>query len=238
MAAPSLDDAIDDNRPTSDDVPRIDIDALYDNLKMPERAIHRQTVDLMALAATRLLGDEVWIFRDLNWYPPDGGTATAPDIMVLPRAALDELPRSYRQDKTGGPPPLAVVEIASDDDSYARVRAKARRAQQLGSVFYLVVVENQQSDDDQSVLRLGADDAELTAWTGRPIPELGDIALSFTNGVPTLTLPDGTTAQSDADLVATAEGRADAAEGRADAAEARVRALEARLRDLGAEPSG
>lgn len=202
-----------------------------DDLKMPERAIHRQTADLIGLAATHLLGTEVRVFRDLNWYPDDGGTAIAPDVMVLPRAAADPLPRSYRQDETDGPPPLAVVEVASDTDTFASLRSKARRYQRLGTTVYVVVV-----DEDPCVLRLGSDDEEFIDWTGRPIPELGGPVLDIDGGRPRLTMPDGLQAASDAALMAAMEERAEAAESRASEAERRAEELAARLRALGEEP--
>jgi Uma2 family endonuclease len=199
-----------------------------DDLKMPERAVHRQTADLLGLAATHLLGAEVRVFRDLNWYPSDGGTAVAPDVMILPRTAVDPLPRSYRQDETGGPPPLAVIEIASDTDTFASLRAKARRYQRLGTTVYVVVV-----DDEPCVLRLGPDDDEFVDWTGRPLPELGGPSMDVVDDGPRLTMPDGVQAASDAELMAAVEERAAQ---RAEEAERRAEELAIRLRALGEEP--
>jgi hypothetical protein len=209
-----------------------DNDLNPDDLKMPERALHRQTVDLLALGATERLGPAVWVFRDLNWYPDDGAGPVAPDIMVLPRSALDELPTSYRQEDVVGPPPLVVVEVASDSDTFASLRAKAHRYRRLGTTAYVVVL-----DDDQCVLRLGPSDVELVSWTAEPIPELGDLCLEFADGEPLLTLPDGTTGRSDADLMAAMRRRAEVAEGRAEVAEGRAEALAAQLRVLGVEPA-
>ncbi len=175
---------------------------LPDDLKMPERAVHRRAVDVIGLASTRLLGPSIRVFRDMNWYPADGGNATAPDIMFLPAEAVEASPRSYRQ--ADGPPPLVVVEIPSDDDGFAAFRAKAKRAQANGSVVYIAVVDG----PDRVVLRLGLDDTEFVAWTGRPISELGGLRIDYDDGELTVVLPDGLRARSDADLVSAAETKA------------------------------
>lgn len=193
-----------------------------DLLKMPKSAPHSRTVDLLALATTHLLGTEVWVFRDLNWYPTDGGNAVAPDVMVLPRPALDAPPKSYRQDESGGPAPLAAVEVVSDTDSFAALRAKARRYQRLGAVAYVVIL-----DDEHGVLRLGPDDGELVSWIGAPLAELGGFRLEFVDGDLELTMPDGTTARTGSDLIAAA----------ADKAEREAQALRDQLRSLGVEPT-
>lgn len=216
-----------------------------DDLKMPERAAHRRAVDVIALAATRLLGSEVRIFRDMNWYPIDGGPVTAPDIMVLPATAIEESPRSYRQ-PAGGPAPGVIVEVPSDSDGFGAFRAKAKRAQSLGSVVYIVVVD----DPDQVVLRLGLDDAEPVEWTGRPAPEFGGIIIDVGEEGIVVELPTGERAASDGELLAIFAGRADALADRADAladradamaqrADAmaqRADAMADRLRELGIDP--
>lgn len=199
-----------------------------DDVKMPERHLHRQTIDVIALAASGLIAPELRIFRDMNWYPTDDGGPIAPDMMVLARAAIEELPRSYRQDQTKGPAAVVAVEIASDTDTFASLRAKARRYQRLGTTAYVVVL-----DHDQCLLRLAAGDSELVTWTGRPMPELGDLRVEFDGEHPFVRLPDGTTAHTDADLVDHARQQA---QGRADAAEGRAEALAARLRALGVDP--
>lgn len=190
-----------------------------DDVKMPERPVHRQAVDLIALAATQLLGPQSRVFRDMNWYPADGGGAVAPDVMVLPADALEAWPRSYRQDRTGGPPASVAVEIPSDTDTFVSLRAKAHRYQRLGTVTYVVTVD----DGELDVLRLGIEDREFGPWTGQPIPELGGLRLHFEDGVLVATLPDGTTGRSDSDLV--------------DQARRRVEALTAQLEALGVEPA-
>ena len=134
-----------------DDHPLVD----PDQLKMPEADGHRCAVDLIGLAAIRLLGPEFRVFRDMNWYPTGGGNPVAPDLMVLPADATEPRPTSYRQDQTDGPSPTVVVEVPSECDSFVSFREKAFRYQSLGTTVYLVVVEGA-----CSVLRLGADDTE------------------------------------------------------------------------------
>jgi Uma2 family endonuclease len=197
-----------------------------DDVKMPERPVHRQAVDLVALAATQLLGSESRVFRDMNWYPADGGGAVAPDVMVLPADAVEAWPRSYRQDRTGGPPARVAVEVPSDTDTFVSLRAKARRYQRLGTVTYVVTVD----DGELDVLRLGIEDREFAPWAGQPIPELGGLRLDFDDGDLVATLPDGTTGRSDSDLV---EQVREAEE----TARRKIEALTAQLEALGVEPA-
>lgn len=205
-----------------DDPPVVD----PDQLKMPEAAAHRGAVDLIGLAATRLLGPDTRVFRDLNWYPTDGGGPMAPDLMVLPAGAVEPSPTSYRQDQTGGPPPMVVVEVPSESDTFVSFRAKAFRYQGLGTVVYLVVVEGPR----QTVLRLGPnDDGEPRPWVDQPIAELGGLRLGFDGGELVAITPAGVRAARDVDLLTQAEDRATAAEERA---EALLRQLQA----LGVEP--
>ena len=188
-----------------------------DLLKMPESGPHSETVDLLVLTVRHLLGEEVWVFRDLNWYPVDGGNAMAPDVMVLPRSAVESPPKSYRQDQLDGPYPLAVIEVASDTDTFAGLWAKCRRYQRLGTTAYVVVL-----DDEPNVFRLGPDDPELVSWIGRPVDELGEFSIDFPSKQPMVTLPDGTSATSNADFLASAERR--------------IRELTSQLEALGVEP--
>ncbi len=204
-----------------------------DTLKMPEASAHRHAIDLIGLAAARALGPEWLIFRDLNWYPRDGGGPVAPDLMVLPQGATERFPTSYRQDQTGGPVPAAVVEIPSENDSFSSFRSKAVRYQRLGAVVYLVVVDGA----GQAVLRLGPGDREPQAWADRPIGELGGIRLAFAAGELVATTPDGLRATGDRGLLDAIEARSAAAsEERAEAAEERAEALARQLRALGVEP--
>lgn len=197
-----------------------------DELKVPENAQHRQVVDVVALAATGLLGSHLRIFSDMNWYPPDDGNAVAPDIMVVPTAAIEATPKSYRQDQTGGPPPTVVVEIPSPTDSFVSFRAKAFRYRSLGTVTYVIVV----GGSNDVVLRLGPDDPEPQPWTDRPIDELGGLRLGFADGELVVTTPHGLSATSDQELLE-AE-----AQSRAATAEARAATLAERLRQLGVDP--
>lgn len=210
-----------------------------DDLKMPESPAHRRTVDAIALVAARLLGPDHQIFRDMNWYPTDGGNAIAPDLLVLPSDALalpagaaDRWPKSYRQDQTGGPTPSVVVEVPSSSDGFIPLRAKARRCRQLGAAVYLVVV----ADSPPEVLRLHPDGRGTEPWIDRPIPELGGLRIGFDDGALLVTSPDGLRVTSDEELAAKLETRAEQAASRADRAETRADALAERLRSLGVDP--
>lgn len=210
-----------------------DEDELFDpdDLKMPENPHHRRAVDAIGLAATSLLGPEFEIFRDMNWYPPDGGNAVAPDVMVLPAGAFVAAPdlkpgepvKSYRQDKTGGPPPVVVVEVPSDTDTFTSLRAKAHRYLALGVPVYIVAI------DEPVVDRLDPDRPGIENWIDKPIPELGGLQLTFEDGEVAVVLPDQIVATSDHEILAATKDRLHAAEQRA--AE-----LEQRLREAGIDP--
>ena len=175
-----------------------------DDLKMPESPDHRQVVDAIGLAAAAQLGPSYQLFRDMNWYPPDGGNAMAPDIMVLPAGAFvpppgadpDDRLKSYRQDKTGGPPPIVVAEVPSESDGYVHLRAKASRCCALGAVVYIVLF-----DPPRLIERFTPDDPHPRDWNDQPIPELGDIRLAFVDDRLTVITPDGLRFSSDSDLV-------------------------------------
>lgn len=203
-----------------------------DTLKVPESAAHRQAIDLVGLAVTHTLGSQVQVFRDMNWYPTDGGGPVAPDLMVLPAGAIEPSPTSYRQDQTGGPPPLAVVEVPSASDTYVSFRTKALRLHQLGAVVYLVIVQS----PGRAVLRLGPGDREPQPWAGQPMEELGGIRLSFEVGDLVLETPGGLRGTSDADLLDQVRRRALEAEGRAEAAEERLAALVRQMEAAGITP--
>lgn len=219
-----------------------------DDLKMPESPRLRRASDLIGLATSLLLGESHDVFRDMNWYPADGGTAMAPDVLVLPAGAwvappgtpADEPLKSYRQDRTEGPPPVVVVEVPSASDGFVAMLAKAGRCQQLGAVFHIVSVH-----EPRSVLRFGPDDQpvpaerfEARSWVDRPIPELGGLRIGFEGDDLVVELPDGTRATSDEALVVEARQRAALAEDRAADAERRADSLARQLRDLGVEPGG
>ncbi len=205
-----------------DELPVVDVDHIRDQLKMPETSTHRRLCDLVGLAVTTLVEPEFRVFRDLNWYPGRGGPI-APDVMVLPADAVGDEPTSYRQDRTDGPPPVAVVEVPSDSDTFVSLLAKAHRYQSLETVAYLIVPGPTQP----RVLRLAPDDAEPRAWTGTPIDELGGIRLEIDDERIVLVTPSGVRASSDAEFLA-AEADRRAAE-HATAAEERIAELERRL---------
>ena len=203
-----------------------------DELKMPESPAHRRTIDMIALAAARMLGPEHRVFRDMNWYPTDGGTAIAPDLFVLPADAMPlpagavaDWPKSYRQDQSDGPAPSVVVEIPSDSDGFASLRSKAGRCRRLGATVYLVVI----TGSPPEVLRLAADDQADEVWTDRAIPELGGLRIGFEEGMPVVTTPDGLRVTSDEDLT-------DQLANRATEAESRAERLAQRLREAGIDP--
>lgn len=187
-----------------DDEPIVD----PDTLKVAETATHRRMVDLVGLAATTLVGPDRRVFCDMNWYPVDDGGPMAPDVMVLPADATEPEPRSYRQDQTGGPPPLAVVEVPSDSDTFESFLAKTQRYQSLGTVTYLVVPGTPRP----AVLRFGADDGrpaapEPRSWIGEPIDELGGFRLLVEDDEIVLVTPTGLRARSSGELLEDAERR-------------------------------
>ncbi len=234
-----------------------DEDELFDpdDLKMPESPHHRRAVDAIGLAATSLLGPDFEIFRDMNWYPSDGGSdseppggggAVAPDIMVLPAGAFVAAPdlkpgepvKSYRQDKTGGPPPAVIVEVPSDTDSYSSLRTKAHRYLALGVPVYIVAVDGSPIVDRLDPERPGIED-----WLDKPIPELGGLRLTFEDGEVAVVLPDQIVASSDHEILSATKDRLVAAEARvaeherrAAEAERRAAELEQRLREAGIDP--
>ncbi len=188
----------------------------------------------------------------MNWYPSDGGNAVAPDIMVLPVGAFIAPPdakpgdslNSYRQDKTGGPPAVVVVELPSESDGYNSLRTKLARYAELGTTAYVVGV-----DESQTIERFAPSPKEAEAWitaegwNDRPIPELGGLRLRFDDGQLTVIMPDGTTARSDHQLVDRARQQADELEQRlfrleqqVAAYEQRAAGLEQQLREAGIEP--
>jgi hypothetical protein len=187
-----------------------------DDAKMPESPEHRRVIDAIGIVASRLLGSDVVVYRDMNWYPTDGGNAVAPDLMVLPTNAFVE--RSYKQ-PADGPVPLVVVEVPSASDGYTDFLQKAARYQRLGVCCYSVIT----GSGVCSVLRSmpGAGTAS-TVWTGEPIAELGGLRIDVSDDRIVVVTPTGDVLVRDSDLV--------------EAAEQRVAELEARLRAAGVEP--
>jgi hypothetical protein len=187
-----------------------------DDLKMPESPEHRRVIDAIGIVASRLLGSDVVVYRDMNWYPTDGGNAVAPDLMVLPTNAFVE--RSYKQ-PADGPVPLVVVEVPSASDGYTDFLQKAARYQRLGVCCYSVIT----GSGVCSVLRsMPGEGTASTVWTGEPIAELGGLRIDVSDDRIVVVTPTGDVLVHDSDLV--------------EAAERRVAELEARLRAAGVEP--
>lgn len=200
-----------------------------DDIKMPESPEHRRVTDLIAAVAERLL-PHLAIYRDMNWYPRDGGNAVAPDVMTLPAGSLPTLAKSYQQ-SVDGPVPGVVVEVLSESDTFDNFHAKTSRYRRLGVVVYVVMVHPESVD----VLRM--QDTDYNRWIDRPIPELGDLRLDIDDGTIIVVTPDGTRLHRAGDLVTVTEQRADDAERRASDAERRAAVLEAQLRALGIDPA-
>lgn len=199
-----------------------------DELKVPESPHHRRVAEAIAAAVHYQLGAAVVCYRDMNWYPLDGGSAIAPDVMVLPPGTLATRAKSYRQ-PADGPTPSVVVEIPSDSDSdsFAAFRTKLRRLQHLGPVVYVIVAE----EGSAAVLRLGAGETEAVSWNGRPMQELGGVVATVDPNAAGITLhtSDGLSFDS-------AESLQSELVARGAAVAARAAALEARLRSLGLDP--
>jgi Uma2 family endonuclease len=199
-------------------VPAVDHDDEFivdpDDLKMPESPEHRRVTDLIAAVAERLLPDTA-IYRDMNWYPLDGRTAIAPDVMTLPIGIVQRGMKSYRQPSNGVSPGVAV-EIASASDSVSAFTAKTHRYRRLGVPLYVVTV-----DIDALDVVVHRDGPER--WIGRPIPELGGLRIDVNDDSIVVVMPDGLVLHTAGDLVRHADRR--------------VEELEAQLRSLGIEPS-
>lgn len=207
-----------------------------DELTVPESPAHRQATELIAVLAQHLLGPDHTVYRNMNWYPLDGGSAMAPDVMVLPAGTLRPRAKSHRQSSLGGPTPAVVVEVVSESDSYQGLRRKLQRYRQAGVIVYLVEVE----EGPARVGRLAAADIEPIDWLGRPMLELGGLVLAEEEGGLCARLPDGTRFRRSDDVLSLLDHRAaDAEAARAEAkkAQERVAQLEARLRELGVDPS-
>lgn len=219
-----------------------------DELKMPESPAHRQAVDLIALLARDRLGPAWAVYCDMNWYPPDGGNAVAPDLMVLAQGARPPKAKSYRQPDADLPWPTVVVEVPSTSDGYSSFRAKLERYRRLGIVAYVVDVE----DGAHSIERIDPDGDAPVPWVGQPMPELGGLVLTFDDdGALAARLGDGVYVRADEDALAhlrrqvdaaqreaeAARRQADAARSEAEAARARAARLEARLWELGIDPT-
>jgi Putative restriction endonuclease len=201
-----------------------------DDLKMPESPEHRRVIDAIGIVASRLLGPDVVVYRDMNWYPTDGGNAVAPDLMVLPANAFVE--RSYKQ-PTDGPVPSVVVEVPSASDGFTDFLQKAARYQRLGVCCYSVIT----GSGVCSVLRsVPGEGTANTVWTGEPIAELGGLRIDVSDDRIVVVTPMGDVLVHDSDLVEAAEQRTTEAEYRTTESQQRVAELEDRLRAAGIEP--
>lgn len=193
-----------------------------DELKMPESPEHRRVIDAIGIVASTLLERTLTVYRDMNWYPPDGGNAVAPDLMVLATDA--PVVRSYKG-TTGGPSPTIVVEVPSRSDGVSDFFNKSARYRALGVDFIAVLTD----PGTCSALRFAPGTANVEDWTGRAIAELGGLAIDVVDDRIVVVTPDGEVIAHDADL-----GRA--AQEQAAAALRRVTELEAALRAAGIEP--
>jgi Putative restriction endonuclease len=205
-----------------------------DEVTVPESPEHRRVVELIAATAALHLPVGTICYRNMNWYPLDGRDAVAPDVMTLPVGAVERPKRSYRQGPSG-PLPGAVVEVPSESDSFEGFRGKLFRYQRLTVPAYVVT-----NTGPFAVLRLGPDNRSETPWAGKPIAELGGIAIDSDDDGVFVRMPDGQTVRRVEDITMDALGRAAEAESKAaesraetDAARERVAQLEARLRALG-----
>jgi hypothetical protein len=210
-----------------------------DTLKVPENPEHRRIVDAIGIVAARALRPHTSVYRDMNWYPPDNGTAVAPDIMTLPAGALPDVAKSYRQTSNELPVPTVMVEVASATDSFDGIRAKSVRCGALGVDVFIISTDPLVG----GAMRLAPGSTEFVNWTGKRIDQLGGLSVEMTEGHVAVRTPEGMLVSTDTELLnILAEGQA-AAEARAavaqaEAAEARSRALEleGKLRALGIEP--
>jgi Putative restriction endonuclease len=210
-----------------------------DTLKVPENPEHRRIVDAIGIVASRCLLPHTIVYRDMNWYPPDNGTAVAPDIMTLPVGALPLAAKSYRQSSSELPVPIVMVEVASPTDSFDGMRAKSVRCGALGVDVYIVSTDPLVG----GAMRLSPGSTEFVNWTGKPINPLGGLSVEMTEGHVAVRTPEGMLISTDTDLLnMLAESRAAAetmaATAQAEAAEAKSRALEleGKLRALGIDP--
>ena len=226
-------------------VDRLDLDDAVDpdTLKMPENPKHRRIIDAIGMVANHYVGADVVVYRDMNWYPPDGGNAVAPDLMTLPAGALDPLASSYRQSGYDMPLPGVVVEVPSPTDTFDGLSAKAARYISLGVDVYVVSTEPALG----AARRLVPGTTEFVAWTGKPIEPLGGLTIEIVDGEVKVRTPDGHVFSEDSELYGrlltaqhqaqtdAATATAEAATAKAEAADSkeRLRAAEAKLSALG-----
>ncbi len=214
-----------------------------DTLKMPENPKHRRMIDTIAVVARHYVSTGTTVYCDMNWYPPDGGHAMAPDIMTLQAGVLDAKANSYRQHKSEMPFPGVVVEVPSASDSFDGLRAKSARYSGLGVDVYVVSIDSLL----EVALRLAPGSSDFVPWTGKPISPLGGLSIDVLDGEPVVRAPDGRIITPESDVFGmviaaeqrAAEAQAVAAEAQAGAAQAEARAaeFEAKLLSLGVDPN-
>lgn len=218
--------------PTTVDCLDVDDNIDPDTLKMPENPKHRRIIDAIGMVANHYVGAGTVVYRDMNWYPPDGGNAVAPDLMTLPAGTLDPGSSSYRQSESDLPAPGVVVEVPSPTDTFDGLSAKAARYISLGVDVYLVSTEPALG----AARRLVPGTTEFVAWTGKPIEPLGGLIIEIVEGEVMVRTPDGHVFSEDSELYGRLLLAERAARSEAIEANARAAGFEARLRALGVEP--
>ena len=188
-----------------------------DDLKMPENPRHRRAIELIALTAEARLGPGHTVYRDMNWYPRDGRTAVAPDIMILPADTLAPMDKSYRPDSADAPSPTMVVEVVSDSDTYSGIGAKVSRYLHLAVPCLVIDLA-----PDSTNLVLHRPHELPTPAIGTPIAELGDLQITFDGDDLVVTTRSGTRVSSTHQLLQLETARAER--------------LAAQMRALGIEP--
>jgi Putative restriction endonuclease len=227
----------------------VDDNADPDTLKMPENPRHQRIIKAIGMVADHYLGAGFVVYRDMNWYPPDGGTAIAPDLMTLVAGVVGPFESSYRQATHDLPSPGVAVEVPSPTDTFEGLRKKAARYSSLGVDLYVVSTDSSLT----AVLRVVPGSTDFVSWTGQPIAPLGGLAIDVADGEVVVLTPDGRTFTGESDVLGmmieaeqrTAQAQAQAAQAQAQAAQAqaqaaqaqaRAAALEGKLRALGVEP--
>ena len=196
-----------------------------DEVQVPEARAHRSMAVLLKAAIGRALGPSSYVDGNLNWYPSDGGEAVAPDAMVLPADLIPANATSYLQRATGGPTPVAVVEIPSKSDDFPTFLTKLHRLQRLGTVVYVVNVPS----GEPEVFRLGLTDEAMRPWLGQSCIELGGIIFQVRDHKIVIWMPDGIVAADIEELHGALAARAEEATQRAHRAEAELATLQQRL---------
>jgi Putative restriction endonuclease len=214
----------------------VEDDADPDTLKVPENPDHRRMVDAIGIVAARQLRPNTVVYRDMNWYPSDGGHAMAPDLMTLPVGVLERGAKSYQQRLAHLPSPGVVIEVPSNTDTFDGLRAKAARCNALGVDVYVISTDPTVG----AALRFAPGDGEFIIWTGKPIVPLGGLSIEVVGSDVMVRTAEGLLIAADIDLLTLVETERDeelqTAFLDAEKAHARAAELEAQLRALGAEP--